>query len=281
MLQPGQYQMRDLIMGIGTVYNVKSFAPYDTDIAPTGTGKKPFGHGSWAASEWANERAVPMTVQIRTSSEAETLHALRALKAAFRPVETGGDVEFTWRDAAGEYMMLVRPRMSQPDDRNLSVGITDIACAVVSLVPFHYSATETVTGPITAATTTGGLTVPLRVPFSIGGRSASAVTELVNDGTAETSLQLEIYGPAEAPWVLLNRPDGPRVVRCNLTIPADQVLYIDTGTRSVLLNGTSSRRGDISSDGREWPILPGGPSSTPIRYFGDGHLITRHRSAWW
>lgn len=281
MLQPGQYQLRDLVMGTGTVYNVKTFSPYDTDIAPTGTGKRPFGHGNWAASEWATERAVPMTVQIITPTEAQTLTALRALKAAFRPTEVGGDVEFRWRDAAGEFMMHVRPRMSTPDDRNLSIGITDVACAVVSLVPFHFSATETVTGPVTAGTTKGGLRVPLRVPFSIPGRSFNAVTLLTNEGTAETALKLEFHGPAEAPWVLLNRPDGERVLRVNLTIPAGQILYVDTGTRTVLLNGESSRRGDVSSDGREWPILPGGPSSTPIRYFGDGHLLVQHRSAWW
>lgn len=283
MLQPGQYQLRDLVMGEGTVYNVRSFDPYDTNIEPTGSGKRPFGHGSWAASEWATERAVPMTIQIRTSSTAATLQALRVLKAAFRPTEVSGDVELRWRDDTGEYVMFGRPRMSNPDDRNLSVGITDVSCAFVSLSPFHYSADEIVTGPVTSPTTSGGFGLPVSLPFSIPGRSSANVTTLTNEGTADTPLKLEFHGPSEQPWVLLNRPDGDRVLRLNLTIPADQILFVDTGTRSVLLNGVSSRRGDASSDGLEWPILPGGsePMATPFRYFGGGHLVVRHRSCWW
>jgi Phage tail protein len=283
MLQPGQIQLRDLVMGPGTVYNIMSFLPFDTDISPTGSGKLPFGHGSWTASEWANERPIPITVQILAGSEAAARQALKVLKAAFRPTEINGPVELRWRDVTGEYMTFGHPRMSQPDDKNLSIGISNVSCAVVAPIPFNYSGTETVTGPVTSPTASGGFRLKLRLPFSIPGRLSAGITTLVNEGTADASLKLEIHGPAEQPWVLLNRSDGNRVLRFNLTIPSDQILYVDTGSRSVLLNNTSSRRGDASSDGGEWPILPGGPepTSTPIRYFGGGHLIVRHRSAWW
>lgn len=287
MLQPGQIQLRDLVMGLGTVYTVKDFNPFDTSIEPMGSGKLPYGHGGWNASEWATERAIPMTIQINAPSETAARNAVRVLKYAFRPTEIHGPMELRWRDVTGEYVAFGHPRMSNPDSRNLSVGICDVSCAVVTPIPFYYSAEETVTGPVLPPTTTGGFSLPMRVPFSIPGRSATGTTMLVNDGTADAALRLEIYGPTEDPWVLLTRadedPEKPRVLRLNLTIPDGQVLYIDTGTRSVLLNGVSSRRGDASSDGREWPILPGGPepTSTPIRYFGAGHLIVRHRSAWW
>lgn len=283
MLQPGQYQLRDLVMGPGTVYTVKSAGLYDNGVDITGTGKKPFGHGSWASSEWATERTVPLMVQVRAGSETATRQALRALQAAFRPVEISGDVELRWRDVSGEYVLFGRPRGSQADERQLSVGISDVTCGFVAPSPFHYSAEETVTGPITGPTSSGGMTLPWRFPFSVGGRLSGGITQLTNEGTADAPLRLEVTGPAVSPWMSLQRPEGQQVLRFNLSLAAGQTLYVDTGTRSVLLNNTSSRRGDVSSDGGDWPILPGGPEpvSTPIRYFGDGTLTVRHRSAWW
>lgn len=129
----------------------------------------------------------------------------------------------------------------------------------------------------------GGLTVP----FTVSGFLVGGVLELVNEGTAPTSLFIRIDGPVVDPRVILQRPDGTvqEIDFFNLTIPSGQWLEINTANGTALLNGLpgSSVRGRAIWDIDPYPLLPG---TTTIRFQArdfneDAMITTTHRSAWW
>lgn len=282
MLTPGQMQIRDLVMGPGTAFNIKDCSLYDTNVDVTGQGKRPFGHGSWAGTEWETDRVVPITIQITGANEAAVLASIRELKTAFRPVETGASINLTWADESGEYLMVGRPRMSKADQRNLAVGISEVSCAFMALDPMHYSATETVVGPISLPSFTGGLTFPITFPITFSGTLSGGVAQVANAGSANCALLYRVDGPVEHPQVTLQRNDGQILnVSVDVNVATGQWLEIDTGARTSILNGTVSQRGVTSTEGADWPLLTPGTSTIRFRGEGSGTLTVRFRNAWW
>jgi hypothetical protein len=251
------------------------------NVRSTGTAPRAWGHGSYSGAEWLAERIVPIRLMIDTPSEAEFWDAVDELAAAFRPIgEDIQEVELRYHRGGRERVLFGRPRMGEPELSTAPGGTGFVQLGFVALDPFKYSAEETVTGPITGPVSTGGLSLSFSLPTGINARLVGGFADLVNEGTADAPLRLRIDGPDSNPWVALQRADGLRVLRFNIAIAAGQWLDVDTAAKKVFLNGVSSVRGDTSSDGGPWPLLPP-KSTTRLRYFGDGSLTIRHRSVWY
>ncbi|WP_116051674.1 hypothetical protein [Amycolatopsis palatopharyngis] len=121
----------------------------------------------------------------------------------------------------------------------------------------------------------------LTVPFTVDGVAADGFVVITNSGKAETGLFLRIDGPVPSPSVTLVRADGSfQRLTFDLELTTGQWLDVDTANRVVLLNGTTSRRGQTSGD---WPILPPGTHtlqwSSP-NYNDVATLSGSFRSAW-
>jgi hypothetical protein len=282
-LTEGQASVRDLVMGRGTAYKLISFNPWARQVRADQAGARAWGHGSWSGVEWAAEAVVPMRVQVLGQDAASWMTLHQQLAFALRPVgESTVDVELRWVTGGTEYMLSGRPRMVEPEATMIGTGLVYTQAGFVALDPFIYAGQQTLVEGIGLPRFTGGLTVPARVPFTVGGVAAAGSAQLTNTGTADTGLLLRIDGPVPTPSIVLDRADGGvQRLDLDLDIEAGQWLDIDTRKRLVLLNGASSRRGDASG---QWPILPPGTStlswSSP-RHNDDAQLSAAFRSAWY
>lgn len=284
-LVEGQFQIRDLVLGRGTAYRVHPNTNPFLHSVRSNSGPRAWNHGSWSGVEWANERVVPLRIFVDGgTTTADWTAAHQALAAAFQPVgESVEDVELRFFLLGGdrEYLMFGRPRMVEPELEFIGLGKSYTSAAFVALNPLIFDGTESSAGPISPPTFSGGLTVPLTVPFTVDAVASGGGADLLNEGTADTGLSLRIDGPASEPFVALKRPDATYVLRFAIDLASGQWLDVDTAARTVLLGGTSSRRGQTSAD-PDWPLLP--PGTHRIEYRSadsSGTLTSTHRSAWW
>lgn len=286
-LMEGQFQVRDLILGPGTQYEIlRGTNPFQRNVRADQGGARAWNHGSWSGVEWAAEVVVPMTIRVRgeTRDVASWLAAHQTLTAAFAPVgESAVDAELRFVLGGTEFLMRGRPRMVEPDLTLINSGKSITQAAFVALDPFIYAGAETVAGPTGLPTFTGGLLVPFTVPFTVDGVLASGFLDLTNTGTADTPLAIRLDGPVTDPSVTLQRTDGiVQTLRFEFDLGAGEWLDIDTGARTVLLNGAASRRGQTTGD---FPILPPGTHRILFRAGGVLNLIAQmtvtFRSAWW
>lgn len=290
--------LNGLQFGPGTPYAVVEFNPFNLRARAT-SHPRAWNHGAWSGAEWAEEVLVPLILTVRperdepdclTSPDAEDawaeLHL--ALSAAFAPIgDRVGESELKFTLGSREYVMFGRPRVVEPDTRNLwRIARTNTRLVFAALDPRKYSADET-TESIGLAQQMGGLTVPFTVPFVVDGFLVGGSLELVNEGTAPASLFIRIDGPVTNPRVILRLPNGDiqEIDFFNLTIPSGQWVEINTASGTVLLNGLpgSSVRGRVIWEVDPYPLLPG---TTTLRFqaedFNDSALLTvTYRSAWW
>ncbi|MFV2094818.1 hypothetical protein ACFHW1_04915 [Micromonospora sp. LOL_014] len=281
-LAEGQIQIRDLVLGPGTPYNLSPDSnPLALAARATQTGARAWANGSWSGVEWADERAIPLRlmIQAQPASTAGWLTAWQQLAAAMAPSHT--DVPLRWALGGVERLMWVRPRMAEPDLHLIADGRGRVRLGLVALDPLVYAGDES-SDSTGLPVWSGGLTAPFTVPVTIGATRSSGAMTVVNSGTADVGLILRVDGPAVTPRVTLVPATGdPQVLTVDIELGTGQWLDIDTRARTVLLNGTSSRRGVASGD---WPIVPPGTSELrydAAQYNGTSTLTATWRSAWW
>ncbi|MFB7671684.1 hypothetical protein ACFC26_09725 [Kitasatospora purpeofusca] len=129
---------------------------------------------------------------------------------------------------------------------------------------------------------TGGLTLPITMPVTITATTVSGSITLTNSGSAPTRPTLTIAGPVVTPTIVAALPGGAttQIVYGDTLLTGD-VLVIDSTARTVVLNGTASRRLYFSGT---WPEIPAGSSvtyswSSPV-YNSSALLTGTCRSAW-
>jgi len=283
-LTEGQALIRTLTLGRGTDYKLIDFNPFNRAARADQGDKRAWSHGAWSGVEWMDQAVVPMRILVRGTGAAGWLAAHQQLAKAFAPVgETTADVELRFLLAGVEYLLRGRPRMIEPAAQMLGSGQVYTQAAFVAPDPLIYDGIETVHGPSGLPTVLGGLQVPITTPFTIDVTYASGVFTVVNAGTVDTGLILRIDGPVTEPRIILERAgDTAQVLRVDVAIQGGEWLDIDTAKRTVLLNGTSNRRGQASG---EFPLLPPGTHTLRWAHGADfnstAKITARFRSAWW
>jgi len=284
-----QVQVRTLVMGPGTQYRVlPEFNPFIRTARADQGGPRAWNHGSWSGAEWADEAVVPIPLSVgqQGGSIGSWLALHQQLAAAFAPVgDTGEQVELRWVYGGSEYVMFGRPRMVAPRTDHIAVGKAVTQCALVAQDPRIYA------GILSSAQTglptqTGGLTLPLTVPFTIDGVLTGGRVDLLNAGTTDTALTLRIDGPVLSPTVVIQRVDGSvQQIRFDLDLAAGQWLDISSAARTALLNGLpqANQRGRAIWDIDPYPLQPG---TSVLRFLAGGFNVTTEitaswRSAWW
>lgn len=288
-LATGQWQIRDLVMGPGTIYTVTNESnPFATTVRDPQSTDRPYSHGSMVGSEWMNQRVVPIRIFTEAASESAGawVSAHQDLAEAFKPVGSSGEIiELRFELGGSEYLLFGRPRMVEPDTTLVGRGRGFSRCAFVAPDPRIYSA-ELTSQSTGLPEQQGGLTFPATLPWTIDGVLVSGRLSLTNDGTAASGLKLRIDGPVTNPIVLLRRPDGVvQSIEFDLTLLAGQFLQIDSTNHTAFLNGLpqSNQRGRAVWSMDAFPLQPG---SSELRFmspsFNEAALITaQHRSAWW
>lgn len=97
--------------------------------------------------------------------------------------------------------------------------------------------------------TSGGLTIPLTVPFSIPAVTVSGQVSLTNRGTTAGPVVLRIDGPVVGPVVTHVSSGRSLVFASSLSLAEGQFVLVDMERRTVLENGQASRNGWITERG--------------------------------
>lgn len=277
-LTEGQVQLRGLVMGAGSCYQfVAHFNPFVRNNRADQSGPRAWQDGSWSGAERSEQVVIPMRMVTLGVGAAGWLALQQPLAAAFAPADD--DVELRFVVGGSEFVMYGRPRMVQPDTRMID-GTAYVNAAFVALDPRVYSGTEHVQ-TLMLPTASGGLTVPITTPVTVGATVTAGRVNLTNVGTASTGLVLRIDGPATNPRVSLLVGSVTSTLRIAVTLTSGQWLDVDTAARTVYLNGTASRRGQAVGD---WPILPAGTSEFAFDsavYNAAAQVTIRWRDSWY
>lgn len=292
MLVDGQVQVRDLVMGDGTPFElVMGFNPFNRPVRADQQSDRPWSHGSVSGAEWAGKDVLPIYLHIDERTTADWMARDQQVAAAFSAAgdSTESD-ELRFAFGGREYVMFGRARgVDQQQLEFAAFGRSVTVGLFAPLDPRIYDGTVR-SGTIGLPTFEGGLTAPLMVPFTVDATPVDGQADLVNEGTVDTGLQLVVAGPVEQPRVTLQRPDGVvQTLRYLGDVPSGRTLHIDTRARTVLVDGLpqASRRDQVAGD---WPMLPGstdgyGATSTLLFRAQDddaaGTLSWSARSAWW
>ncbi|MFJ6137486.1 phage distal tail protein [Kitasatospora sp. NPDC092286] len=169
-----------------------------------------------------------------------------------------------------------------PLDAVYTAGAVRVEVELIAADPFLYSDAE-FTGQVVPAVPRGAARIwPVRFPFSFakaGARATVADPVITVGGSAETWPVITLRGPLSAP-VITNRAVPGERLRVQLDVPASEALVIDTGARTVQLNGAD--RYALSSDSVWFPLRPGANRWELDDLMGGRDRVAdlRWRSAW-
>jgi len=133
-------------------------------------------------------------------------------------------------------------------------GVFDFSLQLTAPDPLRYSAAlNAASCPL--PTSSGGVTFPLSFPLDFGEGSSGGRLQLDNRGTAPSWPVWRIAGPCTDPVVI--NPETGEQLAFGLTVQAGEVLVVDSDARTVLLQGTASRRSFLLPDSEWFPLRPG------------------------
>ncbi|MFD0429420.1 hypothetical protein ACFQ60_22345 [Streptomyces zhihengii] len=169
-----------------------------------------------------------------------------------------------------------RPVMEYTTDR-----IATYSLMVTAADPRRY-ATEEQSDSTPLASSTGGLTLPASPPLTLAATTVSGEVAAYNAGDMATRPVLRIDGPVAAPRIYAQYENAAvRALLYAETLGAGDSLVIDVDAKSVILNGTASRRRFLTA---QWPEIP---AKQTVRFqftadvYAPGALLTvTWRSAW-
>lgn len=277
-------------------YTLLEFNPWGRPVRAESETPRAWADGAWSGAEWNDAVTIPLTILVRAPEVAASrgtrwwlaYHA--QLAAAFAPSLDDVALEFTVanpdRPGGGDtFLIWGRPRLVDPVAGTAQRGWALCRAAFRALDPLIYSGGPDglQTATMNLPQQTGGLCLGagLCAPFGVPAQVVAGHEILLSCGTAPSSALLRIYGPVSEPRVTLLGPDGnPQVLRYHGALDAAQWLEVDTRARTALLNGTVSRRGQMSGD---WFLIPPGSSEVSFEapaYNAAARLEVSWRSAW-
>lgn len=118
--------------------------------------------------------------------------------------------------------------------------------------------------------------IPPRTYGAIGNDGRITVT---NQGNANTPLTVTFFGPSKNPTLQIV---GGNKMQLAMTLLAGEQVVIDSGRRTVIYNGSASRRQFLTGDSR-WQYLP--PGQSDLFYSvqsggGSGQCLASWRDGW-
>lgn len=233
-------------------------------------------HGSATLPDYVGTRTVVLTLGIRGDDHAGLEQLSEDVRQATPPAEA--PQQLLVRD--GTRLFWAKPRRrALPED---SEALWRLGQAVVQFEctdPREYEAAVRTASTALPTGGSGGMGYPITYPFGFGSGGVGGDLVLTNPGNVPAPLLVRIDGPVTNPTFAI---DG-RALQLQLVLAAGDFLLIDTEARSVLLNGTASRRGAVVA-GSVWPQVPPGTSTLQYRASSASDpaalLSVTYRGAW-
>jgi hypothetical protein len=203
---------------------------------------------------------------------------LDLIKANYAPVTS--PIPFYFKSTGvDERVIFVKPRGVRFDWETVRrIGMTAIQFMMYAEDPRIYTNTLNSTTINYGGDTGIGFSFSFSFSFDFGGGSTPSGANVTNNGNRATPVVLTITGPVINP-VIFNNTTG-NVLRFTIELTALDTLTINTGNRTVYLNGNINRRSTLTLP--DWFLLT--PGINQISYGGltgtGSTLNLQFRDAW-
>ncbi|MFJ8146982.1 hypothetical protein ACIQ6R_18170 [Streptomyces sp. NPDC096048] len=302
--RPGHIQYGALLIGPGTPYRWKNLTGWEELPAlDSGTVARSDAHGAFPGRLLAQARTIGLDGLMVRAPRDRIGAVVGALNAGTAIVEDEQPLA-VWLDERGPLLAYARAvRRIVPTGIGYRVGsIQDGAV--------QWEATDARRYALTEQSATARLPAPepgldwniasgpeaLGWPLEFGTPGSTGALSATNAGDAPAHPVIEFRGPVVRPS--LTKVGTGEVLEYDLPLAADDVLTVDTGAGTVMLNGTASRIGTVTN--RSVPeqtfTLAGGelvgdvlvPATTPLIFRAApgstdpaASVTVRWRSAYW
>jgi hypothetical protein len=223
------------------------------DVQGGGVIPKSGDQGAWASPQYYQARQPTLIV----TAMAPTQWHRDAARALLQQVVPVSDLATFRYDEPISKKALVR-RSGKITETYPDLYAVQFTIPLVAPDPRKYATQgSTVTFSPAASGVTGGIRLPVTLPFTLPAKQASGAAAVTNAGNFETRPVITITGPITAP-VLTNVTTGQSVSYSTLTVMAGQQLVVDFLAQLATLGG-AFRPADPSSS---WWNLPATTTST-------------------
>lgn len=257
----------------GVVWTLDDIEGWDSPASTTQATNRAHAHGAWMTTPFYEPRELTLTGKMRAPSKtagrdaADRLFRAVPLTDTRLAVDEHGLRRFVTARRLGSVLF---DYFNQPSEADWSINM-------IAPDPFKYGFDEN-SATLRLAQSTGGLTLPFTVPFTIEAESTTNITTVTNEGNVETYPVYTINGPIEDPVIYV--PETGERMSFDIVLSPGRYLVVDTKNHTVTLDGTSQRQFIMQGD---WITLP--PGSTEIRLYTassnpDGSVVITWRNAW-
>ena len=230
--------------------------------------------GGWAGASFTGSR--PMALRgLITAPTPELL--TRALDALFTAV-SNEETFFQVAEAGATRWCIVR-RSDDVIAKRLTNQVATYAFRVTALDYRKFSAP--LTGSTRLPASSGGLTIPFTVPFTIDAVTVSGQVSLTNPGNETGPVILRIDGPCHGPSITHVASGISLTFSSSLVLGVGEWLTIDPEARTVMANDQASRSTYVTSRG--WFGFPAGNSTyafSAASFDADAQLTVTATPAW-
>lgn len=255
---PWQVELNGLLMGPSTNFPFVSFDPWAAPVVRSGSQDRPArSKGSFPGIDDYGERLVESDVRIAGTTYADVQASRRLLAQAWK-LPASGTVPLIWMEDDGvKYRLDGKPNLADP---RVKPNIPSSSRFVGSDPRIYINTLVQVS--TTLPTSSGGLTFAAAAPFVFGTGGTGGTLDATNLGTIETPYVIVFTGPLVAPT--LEHTAQAKILAFSGTLAAGETLVVDSASRTVLLNGVSSRYSWLLSP--QWFTLE--PGANGLRFSG-------------
>lgn len=255
----------------GVLWILEDLVGWDT-VGTTGqTEQRAADHGGWINPAYYTARLIEITGSLIANDEESATAALSRLSTAI-PLSTLDT--FTVDEGFRSLQAAVRQE-GDPIFAS-SRGKARFSLSLTAPDPRRYG-TVLISASTGLPITTGGLSLPITLPVSIGATVSSGVLSVTNDGDFPTAPVFKITGPCP-PGATITLVSTGATLRFAEAIPAGRQLVIDTATQTALLDGIAPRT--VTGTWFSYPPGPNDVAFSASSFDPDALLTSEHRAAW-
>lgn len=275
ILHDGQLMLGDVMLGAtdehGVEWILESLKGWSDAPPSTGsTEQRVADHGGWNSAAYYGPRVVEVEGSLIASDWTGASLAIDRLMSAI-PLS---DTDWLYVDeGARQLQALVRQEGDPMVERR--GGWARFSVSLIAADPRRYGVDE-VTASTGLPETTGGLSLPVSLPISIGATVSSGRVSVTNEGNMSTRPTFVIAGPCPA-FSITHVGSGRRLASFE-AVPDGRSLVLDADRRLALLDGTALR----VVTGTWFDLEPGvnEVAFTAAAYDPAARLDVTFRSAW-
>lgn len=278
-MTPWTAELQGLTIGAGTGYRWATMPEgFGVSDYRSQDAMLPRQDGVVAGDDRLSGRMITFDVHVLGTSAVTAEQAANTLKGVFSPLQADVEMSFNLSGGVDGYTVFGRPRSCPVVlDKKFLGGALRARCSFWATDPRLFGAEVTTIIALPAGT--AGLLFPAEAPFVFGGLSSPGEAIINVGGEYDTDWTATFAGPVTAPRIE-HVELGRALSFPTLSIAIGETLVLDSRTKSVLLNGTTSRYSSLSSGSRWW-VLSTGPHTIRFRAgSGTGDVTIRHRPAY-